>query len=200
MHITIKFIRNMKKILLALIFLFIAETNFARPTHRDEYQSYLYSLNLVSKLFSKLTDNADQIIHRPDRESFKTMAVSFNKKVGILIVNQNNLISLINRGGFKDHHFPNTYRIMQADITGLKKILLDNRPLVNNLRIPAFNAEDIYSNLNFRIYENDELLRQVAQNRRSKAFKRKVIDNLTQAVVLLNECRGKVAALYAKTK
>ncbi|TSJ40616.1 hypothetical protein FO440_12765 [Mucilaginibacter corticis] len=190
----------MKKILLAFIFLFIVETNFALPKRRDEYQSYLYSLNMVSKLFSKLTDNADLIVHRSDRESFKTMAVSFNKKVGILIVNQNNLISLINRDGFKDHHFPNTYRIMQDDVSGLKKILLDNRPLVNNLRIPAFNAEDIYSNLNFRIYENDELLRQVAQNRRRKAFRHKVIDNLTQAVVLLNECRGKVAALYSKIK
>ncbi|MDB5158041.1 MAG: hypothetical protein JWR50_2748 [Mucilaginibacter sp.] len=190
----------MKKTLLLLIFLLIAQTNFAREKRRDEYQSYLYSLNMVSKLFSKLTDNADLITHRPDRVSFKNLAVSFNKKVGILIINQNNLINLINRGGFKDHHFPNSFRIMQTNVTDLKKILLDNRPLVDNLKITGFKAAEIYDNLNFRIYENDELLRQIPQNRRSKAFKHKVVDNLTQAVVLLNECRGKVAALYSKIK
>jgi hypothetical protein len=190
----------MKKILLLVALLFISETNFAVSKDRDAYQSYLYSLNLVSKLFSRLTESADIIAHKPERISFKNLAVSFNKKVGVLLVNQNNLINLINKGGFNDHHFPNSFRIMQQNVVDMKKILVDNRQLIDNLHLPNLNPAEIYDNLNFRIYENDELLRQVAKNKRNKAFKRKVVDNLTQAVVILNECRGKVAALYSKIK
>ncbi|GAA4088065.1 hypothetical protein [Mucilaginibacter panaciglaebae] len=190
----------MKKTLLLLTFLLIAQTNFARVSNRDAYARYLYSLNMMSKLFSKLYDNADIIARRPDRIGMKTFAVNFNKKVGVLIINQNNLINLINHGGFKDHHFPNTYRIMQQNLVDMKNILLNNRPQIDNLRLPDFNSAEIYNVLDFRIYENDELLRQAAQNIRHKAFRHKVIDNLTQGVILLNECRSKVAALYSKIK
>jgi hypothetical protein len=190
----------MKKILILVAFLFIADTSFARDKPRDGYQNYLYSLNLVSKLFSRLTENADLIVRKPARLSMATFAVNFNKKVRILIINQNNLINLISKGGFKDHHFPNSLRVMQSNVVDLNKILLDNRPLVDNLRIPNFNSAEIYDKLNLRIYENDELLRQIPKNRGSKAFKRKVIDNLSQSVVILNECYGKVAALYSKVK
>ncbi len=190
----------MKKVLLLIAFLFIADANFARDKPRDAYQNYLYSLNLVSKLFSRLTENGDLISRRPVRVSFATFAVNFNKKVRILIINQNNLINLINKGGFKDRHFPNSLRIMQTNVADLKKILINNRQIVANLNIPNFNSADIYDKLNFGIYENDELLRQIPKNRGSKAFKRKVVDNLTQAVVILNECYGKVAALYSKVK
>ncbi|MGZ3901894.1 MAG: hypothetical protein ACXVDC_16325 [Bacteroidia bacterium] len=190
----------MKKILLLISFLFIADTNFARDKPRDAYQNYLYSLNLVSKLFSRLTENAEIIVHKPDRLSFATFAVNFNKKVRVLIINQNNLINLINKSGFKDHHFPNSLRIMQTNVADLKKILVDNRPIVDHLSIPNFNSAEIYDKLNLHMYENDELLRQIPKNRGSKAFKRKVVDNLTQAVVILNECYGKVAALYSKVK
>lgn len=190
----------MKKVLLLIAFLFIADANFAHDKPRDAYQNYLYSLNLVSKLFSRLTENAEIIAHKPYRQSFATFAVNFNKKVRVLIINQNNLISLINKDGFKDRRFPNSLRIMQTNVGDLKKILTDNRPIVDNLDIPHFNSADIYDKLNFRIYENDELLRQIPKNRGSKAFKHKVVDNLTQAVVILNECYGKVAALYSKVK
>jgi hypothetical protein len=193
-------IKIMKKILLLLTFLFIADTNFATDKHRDGYQNYLYSLNLVSKLFSRLTEHSDLINSRPGKQSFANFAVTFNKKVGILIINQNNLINLINKGGFKDHHFPNSLRIMQTNVVDMNKILLDNRPLIDNLRIPNFNSAEIYANLDLRFYENDELLRQIQKNRGSKEFKHKVVDNLMQAVVILNECRGKVAALYSKVK
>jgi len=190
----------MKKILLLFIFLLITQSNFARAANRDAFARYLYSLNMMSKLFSKLYDNADMIAHRPDRISIKTFAVDFNKKIGVLIVNQNNLINLITHGAFKDHHFPNTYRIMQQNVVDMKNILFNNRPFINNLRLPNFNSGEIYDVLDFRIYENDELLRQVAQNKHHKAFRHKVIDNLTQGVILLNECRSKVAALYSKIK
>lgn len=190
----------MKKILLLLTLLFIAETNFALPKNKDGYEKYLYSLNMMSKLFSRLTDNADLIAHKPDRTSFKNLAVNFNKKVGVLIINQNNLIVLINKGGFGDHHFPNQLRIMQTNVVDLRKILVSNRPLIDNLKIPNFNIAEIYDNIDTHMYENDELIRQIPKNRRSKAFKHKVVDNLTQAVVILNECRGKVAALYSKVK
>jgi hypothetical protein len=190
----------MKKILLLLALLFIADTNFAHDRPRDSYQNYLYSLNLVSKLFSRLTENADLIVRKPVRLSFATFAVNFNKKVRVLIINQNNLINLITKSGFKDHHFPNSLRVMQTNVGDLKKLLLDNRPLVDNLHIPNFNNADIYDKLNFRIYENDELLMQAPKNRGNKAFKRKVVDNLSQSVVILNECHSKVAALYSKIK
>ncbi|MCC8426686.1 hypothetical protein [Mucilaginibacter sp. UR6-11] len=190
----------MKKILILLTLLLVTGNNFAAEKHKDAYQNYLYSLNLVSKLFSRLTESADIIAHKPERISFKNLAVNFNKKVGVLIINQNNLITLINRGGFKDHHFPNSLRIMQQNVSDLKKILIDNRPLIDNLRIANLNTAEIYDNFNFRIYENDELLRAAPKNKRSKAFKHKVVDNLTQAVVILNECHSKVAALYSKIK
>ncbi|MFD2871137.1 hypothetical protein ACFS5N_01580 [Mucilaginibacter ximonensis] len=186
----------MKKILLLLTFVLITQTNFASTP----YSRYLHSWNLVSKLCSELTDNADAIAHRPDRIAIKAFAVNFNRKVGILIVNQNNLINLITHGGFKDHHFPNTYRIMQQNLADIKKILLDNRPFFDNLKINSINTVEVYSPLDFKAYENDELLRQATQNRRNKAFKHNVIDNLTQGVILLNECRSKVAALYSKIK
>ncbi|MES2377959.1 MAG: hypothetical protein V4553_15335 [Bacteroidota bacterium] len=189
----------MKKILLLTAFLFIANTNFALDKPRDGYQNYLYSLNLVSKLFSRLSENADLIAHKPGRLSFANFAVNFNKKVRVLIINQNNLINLINKSGFKDHHFPNSLRVMQTNVVDLKKILLDSRPLIDNLSIPDFNSAGIYDKLNLRMYENDELLRQILKNR-GKAFKRKVVDNLSQSVVILNECHGKVAALYSKIK
>jgi hypothetical protein len=88
---------------------------------------------------------------------------------------------------------------MQQNVVDMKKILIDNRPLVDNLRISDLNTAEIYDNFNFKVYENDELLRQTAKNH-SKAFKHKVVDNLTQAVVILNECHSKVAALYSKVK
>ena len=89
---------------------------------------------------------------------------------------------------------------MQTNVIDLRKILINNRPLIDNLKIPNFNSAEIYNNIDTRMYENDELIRQIPKNRRSKAFKHKVVDNLTQAVVILNECRGKVAALYSKVK
>lgn len=190
----------MKKTLLLLTFLLIAPTIFARVPNRDAYARYLYSLNMMSKLFSKLYDNADMIARKPDRISMKTFAVNFNKKVGVLIINQNNLINLITHSGFKDHHLPNTYRIVQQNIADMKNIMLSNRPQIDNLRLPGFSSAEIYDVLDFRAYQNDELLRQVAQNKRRKAFRHKVIDNLTQGVILLNECRSKVAALYSKIK
>lgn len=186
----------MKKVLLLLTFLFIAQTNFASTP----YTRYLHSWNLISKLCSALTDNADMIAHRPDRMAMKAFAVTFNKKVGILIVNQNNLINLITHGGFTDHHFPNTYRIMQQNIAELKGILINNRAQIDNLKLPNFNSAEIYNAIDFKAYENDELLRQAAKNKRSKSFKHNVIDNLTQGVILLNECRSKVAAFYSKIK
>lgn len=186
----------MKKLLLLFTFLIIAQTNFASTP----YTRYLHSWNLISKLCSQLTDNADMIAHRPDRIAMKTFAVNFNKKVGILIVNQNNLIGLITHSGFKDHRFPNTYRIMQQNVVDLKNILLSNRQQIDNLKMPNFNSTEIYNALDFKAYENDELLRQAAKNKRSKAFKHNVIDNLTQGVILLNECRSKVAAFYSKIK
>ncbi|MGF7082927.1 hypothetical protein [Mucilaginibacter sp. UYCu711] len=190
----------MKKVLLFIAFLFIADTNFARDKPRDAYQNYLYSLNLVSKLFSTLTENAQRITHSPDRIKFANFAVMFNKKAKVLIINQNNLINLINKGGFKDHHFPNSLRVMQTNVADLEKILLANRPLVDHLSIPNFNSAEVYDKLNFRIYENDELISQAPKNKGNKAFKRKVLDNLSQSVVILNECHGKVAALYSKIK
>ncbi|MDB4925432.1 hypothetical protein [Mucilaginibacter sp.] len=190
----------MKKILLLIALLFITETNYAQKKHRDEYQSYLYSLNLISKLFSRVLDNVEIIAHRPDRVSFKNLAVDFNKKVNVLLINQNGLINLINKGGFNDHHFNNSLRIMEKNITDLKKILINNRGLIDNLKIKDFNTAEVYDHLDMRLYENDELLREIHKNRSSKAFKHKVVDNLTQAVVVLNECHSKVAALYSKVK
>jgi hypothetical protein len=190
----------MKKILLLLTFILIAQTNFARVTASTPYSRYLHSWNLISKLCSELTDNAEMIARRPDRVAVKGFAVNFNKKVGVLIVNQNNLINLITHQGFKDHHFPNTYRIMQQNLTDLEKILLNNRPFIDNLKLPNFNSAEVYNAIDFKAYENDELLRQAEHNKRNKAFKRQVIDNLTQGVILLNECRSKVAALYSKIK
>ncbi|MES2427220.1 MAG: hypothetical protein V4560_09610 [Bacteroidota bacterium] len=189
----------MKNILLFVAFLLITETTFARDKPRDGLGKYLYSLNLVSKLFSKITENAGLITHSPNRSKFKDMAVAFNKKVVILIVNKNNLIGILSKKGFNDHRFPNSVRIIQQNVTDLKKILMDNRPIIDVLRIPNFATVEIYDKLNFRSYENDELLRQIKKTH-SKAFKRKIIDNLTQSIVILNECKGKVAALYAEAK
>jgi|GEM_PF-1743801 len=190
----------MKKILLLFIFLFVAKTNFARTLASTPYSRYLHSWNLISKLCSALTDNAGLIAHRPNRIAMKTFAVNFNKKVGILIINQNNLINLITHSGFKDHHFPNTYRIMQQNVVDLKNILLSNRAQIDNLKLPDFNSAEIYNALDFKAYENDELLREAAKNKRNRTFKHRVIDNLTQGVILLNECRSKVAAFYSKIK
>lgn len=186
----------MKKILLLLIFLLIAQINFASTP----YSRYLRSWNLISKLCSELTENTNIITHSTSRTRIANFAVNFNKKVGVLIVNQNNLISLITHRGFKDHHFPNTYRIMQQNLSDLKKILMDNRPLIDNLKLTDFNNADIYNSIDFKAYENDELIRAAAHNKNNKAFKHNVINNLTQGVILLNECRSKVAALYSKIK
>jgi hypothetical protein len=190
----------MKKILLLILIVFIAEPNFASPKPKDGYQKYLYSLNLISKLFSKLTENTDAIIRTPGRSGLATLAVNFNKKARVLIINQNSLISIITNGGFKDHRFTNSVRVMQTNVTDLKKILIDNRQLIDNLRLPDFNSAEIYDNLDLATYQNDELIRQATKNSHNKAFKRKVVDNLTQAVVILNECHYKVAALYGKIK
>jgi hypothetical protein len=189
----------MKNILLFVAFLLITETTFARDKPRDGLGKYLYSLNLVSKLFSKITENGALISHSSNKAKFKEMAVAFNKKVVILIVNKNNLIGILSKKGFNDHRFPNSVRIIQQNVTDLKKILIDNRPIIDNLKIPNFSTTEVYDNLNFHSYENDELLRQVKKDH-SKAFKRKIIDNLTQAIVILNECKGKVAALYNEAK
>jgi hypothetical protein len=189
----------MKNLILSVVFLLITEATFAREKHRDDYANYLYSLNLISKLFSRITENAALISHSPNRANFKDLAVTFNKKVVTLIVNKNNLISILSKKGFKDHRFPNSLRIIQQNVADLKKILMNDRPIIDQLKIPNFNTSEVYDHLNFRSYENDEMLRQV-KNDHSKAFKRKIIDNLTQAVVILNECKGKVAALYAEAK
>ena len=189
----------MKNLALLVAFLLIAETTFAREKPRDGYQNYLYSLNLLSKLFSKITENGALISHSPNKTKFKDMAVAFNKKVVIMIVNKNSLISILSKKGFGDHRFPNSVRIIQQNITDLKNILMDNRPIIDALKIPNFTTAEIYDKLNFRSYENDELIRQAKKNH-SKAFKRKIIDNLTQSIVILNECKGKVAALYADAK
>jgi hypothetical protein len=190
----------MKKTLLLLLILLITQTNFAKPKPKDEYQKYLYSLNMMSKLFSKLTENTDAILRTPGRSGLAALAVNFNKKARVLIVNQNSLISIITNGGFKDHRFNNAVRVLQTNVTGLNKILADNRTLVDNLHLPDFNSAEIYDNINAGTYQNDELIRQAKKQGRNKAFKRKVIDNLTQAVVILNECHYKVAALYGEVK
>jgi hypothetical protein len=186
----------MKKILLLLTFLLITQTNFAGTP----YSRYLRSWNLISRLCSELTENANIITHSPNHIAITNFAVNFNKKVGVLIINQNNLINLITHRGFKDNHFLNTYRIMQQNLADLKKILMDNRPLIDNLKLPNFNSAEIYNAIDFKAYENDELIRATAHNKGNKAFKHNVINNLTQGVILLNECRSKVAALYSKIK
>ncbi|MES2809553.1 MAG: hypothetical protein V4619_13060, partial [Bacteroidota bacterium] len=109
-------------------------------------------------------------------------------------------INIITKGGFKDKRYPNALRVVQTNIGDLKKILTDNRQLVDNLQIPNFEPDEVYDNLNISQYQNDEMIRLGEKNKRNKAFKRKVIDNLTQSVVLLNECYSKVAGLYNKIK
>jgi hypothetical protein len=190
----------MKKKLILFFLLLIAVTSFANAKPRDGFENYLYALNMASKLFSRLTENADVILRRPERNSFKEMAVSFNKKAKVLVINQNNLIAIITTGGFKDKRYPNALRIVQTNIGDLKKILTNHRLLIENLRIQNFAISEVYDNLNFTQYQNDEMIRQAQKYLRNKASKRKVVDNLTQSVVLLNECYVKVAALYSKIK
>ena len=190
----------MKKTVLLLTFILLAQTNFARITASTPYSRYLRSWNLISRLCSELTENTNIINNSPNHVAIASFAVSFNKKVGVLIINQNNLINLITHKGFKDNHFPNTYRIMQQNIADFKKILMDNRQLIENLKMPNFDSAEIYNSVDFKAYENDELIREAAHNKRNKAFKHRVIDNMTQGVILLNECRSKVAALYSKIK
>lgn len=180
--------------------LFVATTGFAQRSHNSEYENYLHALNSMSSLFSTLINNVETIARKPDRVSFKNLAVDFNRKVNVLLINQNNLIALINKGGFNDRRFNNSLRIVEKNVAGLKKILTDNRSLVDPLNLPNFKSADVYDHLDTRLYENDELLRQIKKNRGSKAFKHKVVDNLTQAVIILNECHSKVAALYSKLK
>jgi hypothetical protein len=190
----------MKKTLVLFFLLLISVTYFADARPRDGFGNYLYALNMMSKLFSKLTEHTDQILRRPERNGFKQMAVNFNRKVKVLIVNQNSLIAIISGGGLKDKRYPNAVRVVQANIGALKKILTDNRPLVDKLQLPNFTSAEVYDNFDISQYQNDEMIRLGEKNKRNKAFKRKVIDNLTQSVVLLNECFSKVAGLYSKIK
>jgi len=115
------------------------------------------------------------------------------------MINQNHLITVINKGGFSDKAFPNSLRIMEKNVADLKKMLIDNRGLIDQLKMSNFNSSDIYNHLDTRLYENDALLTAI-KTRHNKAFKQKVLDNLMQAVVILNECHGKVSALYSKLK
>ncbi|MFD2145913.1 hypothetical protein [Mucilaginibacter antarcticus] len=190
----------MKKTLLLLLLLLISVINFADAKPRDGFGNYLYALNMMSKLFSRLTENSDLITRRPERTSFQNLAIGFNKKVKVLIINQNNLIAIVSKSGFKDKRYPNALRVVQTNVGDLKKILTNNRQLVDNLQLPNFTATDVYDNLNISQYQNDEMIRLAQKNARNKAFKRKVVDNLTQSVVLLNECYSKVAGLYSNIK
>ena len=191
----------MKKILLLIALICITNINYARNKPADKYQNYLTALDAMSGLFSRLIDNIDAITHRPDRESFKTLAVNFNRKVSVLIINNNRFITSLGKHDFSDKAFNNSYRDIEKSITGLKKMLVDNRPLVDNLKIPNFNSNDIYGRLNIRLFEDDILIKEMPKSARAKkAFKRKLADNLTQSVVLLNECHSKVAAFYSKLK
>jgi hypothetical protein len=189
----------MRKILLVIAFLFFTGTNYADKKRPDEFTHYLTALNAMSGLFSRLLDNMEYIIHLPDRVSLRDLSVNFNRKLKVLMINQNHLITVINRGGFSDKAFPTSLRIMEKNVADLKKILTDNRGLINQLKISNFNSSDVYDNLDTRLYENDELLTEI-KTRHNKAFKQKVVDNLMQAVVILNECNGKVGALYSKLK
>ncbi|MDB5118490.1 MAG: hypothetical protein JWQ79_3982 [Mucilaginibacter sp.] len=191
----------MKKILLLIALLFLTEANYARNKPADKYQNYLVALNSMSDLFSRLIDNIESIERQPDRESFKSLAVNFNRKVSVLIINNNHFISSLDKSGFSDKAFNNSYRIIEKSVADLKKMLLDNRALVDNLKIKNFNTADIYDHLNIQLFQNDQLIKEMPKsNRAKKAFKRKLADNLTQSVVLLNECHSKVAAFYSKLK
>jgi len=189
----------MRKVLLVIALLFFTETNYADKKRPDEFTHYLTALNAMSGLFSKLLDDMDSIIRRPDRVSFKDLAVNFNRKLKVLMINENHLITVINRGGFSDKAFLNSLRIMEKNVADLKKILVDNRGLIDQLKISNFSSGDVYDHLDTRLYENDVLLSEI-KTHHNKAFKKKVLDNLTQAVVILNECHGKVSALYSKLK
>jgi len=193
------YIVTMKKVLLAIALLFFTETNYADKKRPDEFTHYLTALNTMSGLFSRLLDDMDTIIRRPDRVSFKDLAVNFNRKLTVLMINENHFITIINRGGFSDKAFPNSLRIMEKNVADLKKILTDNRGLFDQLKMSNFNSSDVYDHLDTRLYENDLLLSEI-KTRHNKAFKQKVVDNLMQAVVILNECHSKVSALYSKLK
>ncbi len=184
---------------MVIAFLFFTETNYAEKKRPDEFVQYITALSGMSNLFSRLLDDIDTIVRRPDRVSFKELAVNFNRKLKVLMINQNHLISIINKGGFSDKAFPNSLRIMEKNVADLKKILTDNRGLIDQLKISNFNSSDIYDHLDTRLYENDVLLTKI-KTRHNKVFKQKVADNLMQAVVILNECYGKVSALYSKLK
>jgi hypothetical protein len=191
----------MKKIFLLIALLFVAEANFARHKSADKYTNYLMALNSMSGLFSRLIDNVENIAHRPDRVSFKNLAVDFNKKVSVLIINNNHLIASLSKGGFSAKAFNNPYRIIEQNVVELKKILVNNRALIDNLKIENFNSNEIYNHLNIQLFEDDILIKEMPKGGRAqKAFKRKLADNLTQSVVLLNECHSKVSALYSKLK
>jgi hypothetical protein len=191
----------MKKILLLIALLFLTEANYAHNKPADKYQNYLVALNSMSDLFSRLIDNIESIERQPDRESFKSLAVNFNRKVSVLIINNNHFISSLGKSGFSDKAFNNSYRIIEKSVADLKKMLVDNRALVDNLKIKNFNTADIYDHLNIQLFQNDELIKEMPKsNKAKKVFKRKLADNLTQSVVLLNECHSKVAAFYSKLK
>jgi hypothetical protein len=105
------------------------------------------------------------------------------------------------KGGFSAKAFNNPYRIIEQNVVELKKILVNNRALIDNLKIENFNSNEIYNHLNIQLFEDDILIKEMPKGGRAqKAFKRKLADNLTQSVVLLNECHSKVSALYSKLK
>lgn len=189
----------MKKIFILIALLICAETNYAAKK-QDGYSNYLTALNFMSTLFSRLLDNVDMITHRPNRVSFKTFAVNFNKKVNILLINENHFITILNNRKSSDLAFNNSLRIIQQNIVDIKKILAGNRGLIESLKANNVNTANIYGHLNTQLYENDELIREIHKARNKRAFKRKLADNLTASVVILNECHSKVAALYAKIK
>jgi hypothetical protein len=190
-----------KRTALLITLLFFTITNQAANRPQDKFGGYLSTLGAVSGLFSKLLDNVAIIAARPDRISFKNLAVDFNRKVNAMIINENHFITLINNKNTTDAAFNNSYRILEENAGSIKKLLVTNRPLVDQLNIKDFNTANVYGRLDMRLYENDELVKQMPKKHRQKtAFKSKITDNSTQTIIILNEIHSKVSALYSKLK
>src|ERR1700744_3529874 len=124
-----------KRTALFITLLFFSLTNQAVNRPQDKFSGSLSTLGAVSGLFSKLLDNVGTIAARPDRVSFKNLAVDFNRKVNAMIINENHFITLINNKNTSDAAFNNSYRILENNVSSIKKLLVNNRALVDQLNI-----------------------------------------------------------------